>query len=225
MHCSPVTRPPLAGRPAAAGPDAAAGQADHRGARAGRGRAARSISVAGIAVLRGYLLGQADNQLRALAMHSTRVVGTASARPPARATPWTWPSAWVQRGHDRMGRPAGRQYGQPGSMPSARAQSRRARQRRPGWPRTQADPVTVAGRPARQLARRRLHRVMTVTQQFTDRRPGRSPLAPSSSAIDVTSVYRTIGQLTSIDLIVSVIVLIGAGRRRRGGGPRAACGR
>ena len=72
----------LAVAAAAAGPDAAAGQADHRRA-ALVAIALAVISIAGIAVLRSYLLGQADNQLQRVPSAShprADAVGTATCR-------------------------------------------------------------------------------------------------------------------------------------------------
>ena len=65
----------------------------------------------------------------------------------------------------------------------------------------QGVPVTV---PA--TSGSRLYRVMTVAQQFATPDGGAVTLN-IISAIDVTSVYSTIGHLISIDLIVSLIVL------------------
>ena len=97
-----------------------------------------AISIGGISVLRGYLLGQSDNQLPALASQSTGYVADYLVTTAHQTGTWTrgWPGSRTARSHwaDPPGhrlRPArqlGRRCCPTPTCPPAR----------PGWTRTRA---------------------------------------------------------------------------------------
>ena len=155
-----------------------------------------AISIGGISVLRGYLLGQSDNQLQVLAPQSTEYVAQYLVTNHFRVGDFA--SGWVGNGQVHWAiRPA--TFGRPGSMASALPN--------PDVPTSaswldshQGVPVTV---PA--TSGSHLYRIM-VSEQAVPTAGGPVTLNVVS-AVDVTSVYRTIGHLISIDLIVSLIVL------------------
>ena len=155
-----------------------------------------AISIGGISVLRGYLIGQADNQLQVLAPQSSEYVAQYLVTNHFRVGDFA--SGWVGDGQVHWAiRPA--TFGRPGSMASALPN--------PNVPTSaswldshQGVPVTV---PA--TSGSHLYRIM-VSEQTVPTTAGPVTLN-IVSAVDVTSVYRTIGHLISINLIVSLIVL------------------
>jgi two-component system OmpR family sensor kinase len=160
-----------------------------------------AISIGGISVLRGYLLGQSDNQLRSLAVQSTRIVVDYIDNNRQQGGSVDLAIGWVQNGHERWAVRPTVSYGRPGSMPSALLPNPSVPASASWLAAHEGVPVTV---PA--TSGDHLYRVMTVAQQFTTADGGEVTLY-IISAIDVTSVYSTIGHLISIDLIVSLIVL------------------
>ena len=157
-----------------------------------------AISIGGISVLRGYLLGQVDSQLRALTVQSTQYVVGYIERDGQQIGAPDQAIGWVEGGREHWAIRPAIGYGRPGSFPFLP---------NPDVPTSvswlnahQSDPVTV---PA--TSGSHLYRVMTVAQQFST--PAGSGTLFIITALDVTSVYRTIGHLISIDLIVSLIVL------------------
>jgi two-component system, OmpR family, sensor kinase len=158
-----------------------------------------AISIGGISVLRGYMLGQADNQLQAQAAQNTQYVISFIERGGQQLGVPDQAIGWVQGGHEHWAVRPAIGYAQPGSFPFLP---------NPDVPTStswlnahQSDPVTV---PA--TSGSHLYRVMTVAQPFTTPN-GASGTLFIIIAVDVTNVYRTIGHLISIDLIVSLIVL------------------
>ena len=155
-----------------------------------------AISIGGISVLRGYLIGQADNQLQVLAPQSNEYVAQYLVTNHFRVGDFA--SGWVGDGQVHWAiRPA--TFGRPGSMASALPN--------PDVPTSaswldshEGVPVTV---PA--TSGSHLYRIM-VSEQTVPTTSGPVTLN-IVSAVDVTSVYRTIGHLISINLIVSLIVL------------------
>jgi two-component system OmpR family sensor kinase len=158
-----------------------------------------AISIGGISVLRNYLLGQSDNQLRGLALQSTQYVVDYIENNGQPRGYLDVAIGWVQNGHEHWAVQPAAGYGRPGSFtalpnPDVPVST--------SWLNShQGVPVTV---PA--TSGNHLYRVMTVAQQFPTSDGGEVTLY-IISAIDVTSVYSTIGHLISIDLIVSLIVL------------------
>jgi two-component system OmpR family sensor kinase len=155
-----------------------------------------AISIGGISVLRGYLIGQADNQLQVLAPQSSEYVAQYLVTNHFRVGDFA--SGWVGDGQVHWAiRPA--TFGRPGSMASALPN--------PNVPTSaswldshQGVPVTVLA-----TSGSHLYRIM-VSEQTVPTTAGPVTLN-IVSAVDVTSVYRTIGHLISINLIVSLIVL------------------
>jgi two-component system OmpR family sensor kinase len=180
------------------------------------------ISVAGIAFLRGYLLKQADDQLRAAALYgnSTSIVDSYlvfRARPAQPAygglsIQWLPANGPLQQ---VLAEYAGFRAGQPQLVPGpliTRSESWLEIPGRthnaPGWlgmpglPPVSA-PVTVSA--AHGDGR---WRVVSTTAAF----PTASGIGTTKGTIilglDVTSIYRTLGELTIIDLIVSAALLL-----------------
>jgi two-component system, OmpR family, sensor kinase len=153
-----------------------------------------AISIGGISVL-----GQSDNQLRGLALQSTQYVVDYIENNGQPRGYLDVAIGWVQNGHEHWAVQPAAGYGRPGSFtalpnPDVPVST--------SWLNShQGVPVTV---PA--TSGNHLYRVMTVAQQFPTSDGGEVTLY-IISAIDVTSVYSTIGHLISIDLIVSLIVL------------------
>jgi two-component system OmpR family sensor kinase len=156
-----------------------------------------AISIGGISVLRGYLISQADNQLRALAPYSSEAVAQYLATHHQRVGDFG--SAWAENGQIHWAiRPA--LVGRPGAMASALPN--------PDVPISaswlnshQNTPVTV-----RAVSGNHLYRVLAVAEPF-DTSDGGTVMLNVISAFDVTNVYQTIGHLIGIDLIASLIVL------------------
>ena len=158
-----------------------------------------AISIAGISVLRGYLIGQVDNLLPTLAAQNTQYVASYIERDGQQRGALDQAIGWVEGGREHWAVRPAIGYGQPGSFPFLP---------NPDVPTSvswlnahQGDPVTV---PA--TSGNRLYRVVTVAQQYTTPNGGAGTLY-IITAIDITNVYSTIGHLISIDLIVSLIVL------------------
>ena len=158
-----------------------------------------AISIGGISVLRGYLLGQVDSLLPTVAAQNTQYVFSYIEHDGQQVGSLDQAIGWVEGGRQHWAVRPAIGYGRPGSFPFLP---------NPDVPTSlswlnahQSDPVTV---PA--TSGSHLYRVITVAQQFPTSDGGEVTLY-IISAIDVTSVYSTIGHLISIDLIVSLIVL------------------
>jgi len=159
-----------------------------------------AISIGGISVLRGYLLGHVDSQLRGLTVQSTQYVFSYIEHDGQQIGALDQAVGWVEGGREHWAiRPASG-VGRPGSMssvlPNPDVPTRTA------WLNArQNDPVTVTA-----TSGSHLYRVMTVAQPFSTPN-GSAGTLYIVTALDVTNVYSTIGHLISIDLIVSLIVL------------------
>jgi two-component system OmpR family sensor kinase len=159
-----------------------------------------AISIGGISVLRGYLLGHVDSQLRGLTVQSTQYVFSYIEHDGQQIGALDQAVGWVEGGREHWAiRPASG-VGRPGSMSSVLPN--------PDVPTSTAwlnarqnDPVTVTA-----TSGSHLYRVMTVAQPFSTPN-GSAGTLYIVTALDVTNVYSTIGHLISIDLIVSLIVL------------------
>ena len=158
-----------------------------------------AISIGGISVLRGYLLGQVDSQLPALAAQNTQYVFSYIDHDGQQVGSLDQAIGWVEDGREHWAVRPAIGYGRPGSAPFLP---------NPDVPTSvswlnahQSDPVTV---PA--TSGSHLYRVITTAQQFSTPNGSGGTLF-IITAVDVTSVYSTIGHLISIDLIVSLIVL------------------
>jgi|KBSMisStandDraft_5_1062788.scaffolds.fasta_scaffold99661_2 two-component system OmpR family sensor kinase len=157
-----------------------------------------AISIGGISVLRGYMIGQADNQLQALASHSAPYVFESLTSNDQQGRALEQAIGWVEDGRVHWVFSPAAFSGRPGAT---------AALPNPDVPTSASWLDTHQGVPVTEPAASgdRLYRVVAYTHTFD------LPDGPVSlnviSAVDVTSVYRTIGHLISIDLIVSLIVL------------------
>jgi two-component system OmpR family sensor kinase len=157
-----------------------------------------AISIGGISVLRGYMIGQADNQLQALASHSAPYVFESLTSNDQQGRALEQAIGWVEDGRVHWVFSPAAFSGRPGAT---------AALPNPDVPTSASWLDTHQGVPVTEPAASgdRLYRVVAYTHTFD------LPDGPVSlnviSAVDVTSVYRTIGHLISIDLIVSLITL------------------
>jgi two-component system OmpR family sensor kinase len=153
------------------------------------------ISVVGISVVRNYLLGQADDQLYGLHQQWNNYGGPFGSR----AGPVQGPDKFVIQGITDQGQ----------VVPGAGLASISAGPDVPTnktWISAHAgSPVTVAGRSGGDSWR------VVVYPDGAQIGPRGGPTQAGTLVIgvDVTSVYDTIARLTDIDLLVSVIVLLG----------------
>jgi two-component system OmpR family sensor kinase len=164
------------------------------------------ISIAGLAFLRGYLIGQADQSVQQIApsvVYSVQrylYTGDYNAPPPVFVVGWLPENGnlnWLAEVPSRyVGLPNGEVRVIPKSPPQINADA--------GW--LQGAQVVTVGS-ATGDAR---YRIEAVTHTF--RTPGSQPLtATVLVGIDVTSDYQTLGQLTFIDVLLSGALLIGIG--------------
>ncbi len=163
------------------------------------------ISIAGIAFLRGYLLGQADHELAAAArsgnipLYVEGFLATGRVQPSngGISVQWLPPKGSVRQvaGEFRF-----TGYGQTGQMVPGPAVSHGA-----PWlatvPQTVSSPVTVSSPSGQQRWR------VISTPWYTGSGAGVSK-GTIILGIDVTNAYRTINELTIIDLIVSCALLL-----------------
>jgi two-component system OmpR family sensor kinase len=156
-----------------------------------------AISIGGISVLRSYLIGQSDNQLVALA---SRGPGSVAYFLDSGNQTFNLDQgqAWIEQGRQPQWpiSPA-IVYGRPGNaVPLPHPQLPTG-----AW--LAAHQSIIVTEPAQ--AGNHLYRIVAYSHTFD------TPDGPLTgvivSAVDVTSVYSTIGHLISIDLIVSLIVL------------------
>jgi signal transduction histidine kinase len=179
------------------------------------------ISVAGIAFLRGYLLRQADNQLRAAALYGnvpSAVYAHLFLGAPAAQSGYGGLSIqWLPKHgppQQVIAEYSGFRAAQPHMVPGPQIKRSDSWLQTPGGTNSQASswlntdgspvsaPVTVGA--ARGDGR---WRVVSTADVF---RPGPGAQTVSGTIIigvDVTSIYRTLGELTIIDLIVSAALL------------------
>ena len=156
-----------------------------------------AISIGGISVLRSYLIGQSDNQLVALASRGSSAVAY-FLDSGNKTFNLDQALAWIEQG----GQPQwpispAIVYGRPGNavlLPAPQLPTN-------AW--LAAHQGVIVTVPAQ--AGSHLYRIVAYSHTFD------TPDGPLDgmivSAVDVTTVYSTIGHLISIDLIVSLIVL------------------
>ena len=159
------------------------------------------ISIAGISVLKSYLLGQADATLQSYADQSLRNVQGYVLGAPTQAYYGGVAVAWLPSGgqlHPVIDPAAGfgrQSQGRLLPLPNVPTTAR--------WlAATDGRPVTV---PAESGSSR--WRVITLPHQFLTA-DGSSVSGTVIVGLDVSNVYATIGRLTAIDLIVSLIVIL-----------------
>jgi two-component system, OmpR family, sensor kinase len=150
------------------------------------------ISIAGISVLRSYLLDQADNQMKGLYQSAERLQygGHGAAVSPE---PWLYEALLPNGGLQ----PVQGGYLPPGTSGPAIATSA---------PWLTSSTPSFATVPAQSGAT--LWRVVAIPGQTFTSFGGGSQTGTLIVALDVTSVYGTIDNLTHIDLIVSALLLI-----------------
>ncbi|HEX2323626.1 MAG TPA: HAMP domain-containing sensor histidine kinase [Streptosporangiaceae bacterium] len=161
------------------------------------------ISIAGIAFLRGYLLNQADQELSAAAhggnipLYVEGYLGTGRVQQSngGISVQWLPPRGSVRQvaGEFRF-----TGYGQTGQMVPGPEVRRGA-----SWlatvPETVSDPVTVSSQSGQQRWR------VISTPWFTSSGVSKGTII---LGIDVTNIYRTLNELTIIDLIISCALLL-----------------
>ena len=163
-----------------------------------------AISVVGISVLRGYLLGQADNELTALegpAQHAVAKCLDGSGPCPTYssgvALSWLATNGppqpvWVPA------RPPAGVLSQPTTVPGPAMQDSR------GWlDSISGKPVTVRAQTGGGH-----WRVTALSATDTNNLSGQVTTGTIVIGIDVSDAYSTISELASIDLIVSAVVLV-----------------
>jgi two-component system OmpR family sensor kinase len=181
------------------------------------------ISVAGIAFLRSYLLNEADQQLRAVAINarpsdivqSYLFFGAGSAQPAYGGISIQWLPA---KGHLQqvIAEYSGFRAGQPHQVPGPainRSDSwlytpQRANHRAYSWLNTSGAPVS-APVTVRAFSGNGRWRVVSSPDSFHSPSPS-SPLVKGTIIVglDVTTQYRTLDELTIIDLIISGALLL-----------------
>lgn len=179
------------------------------------------ISVAGIAFLRGYLLQQADRELRDAAINarpSTLIysylflnAGQAQTDYGGLSIQWLPANGDVQQ---VIAEYSGYQAGQPHMVPPPTISRSDNWLEKPGaakhsgysWLKTPGTPVSA---PVTVSAASGYGRWRVVSSAAAFLSPsGNSVKGTIIVGIDVTSVYRTIGELTTIDVIISCILLL-----------------
>ncbi len=165
-----------------------------------------AISIGGILVLRGYLLDQADAELAGLQYSATRVVEGCLLNPGACPTPGAIPASvnWLtangQLSH--MLQPVqtrfGGTQGQPQMIPGPQIPAGT------GWLTGQSGQTLTV--PAEAGSAR--WRIIAFPTTYNNGLNGQSVSGTILVGIDVSSVYGTLNELASIDLVVSGIVLV-----------------
>jgi len=165
-----------------------------------------AISIGGILVLRNYLLDQADAELAGLQAQATRVVQGCLANSGACPLTGTNPASvdWLttngQLAH--MLQPAqtrfGGTQGQPQMIPGPQIPAGT------GW--LTGQPGQTLTVPAESGSAR--WRIIAFPTTYNDALNGQSVSGTILLGIDVSSVYGTLNELASIDLVVSGIVLV-----------------
>jgi two-component system, OmpR family, sensor kinase len=165
-----------------------------------------AISIGGILVLRNYLLDQADAELAGLQAQATRVVQGCLANPGACPLTGTNPASvdWLtangQLAH--MLQPVqtrfGGTQGQPQMIPGPQIPAGT------GW--LTGQPGQTLTVPAESGSAR--WRIIAFPTTYNDVLNGQSVSGTILVGIDVSSVYGTLNELASIDLVVSGIVLV-----------------
>jgi two-component system, OmpR family, sensor kinase len=181
------------------------------------------ISVAGIAFLRSYLLNEADQQLRAVALNarpsdivqSYLFFGAGSAQPAYGGISIQW---LPEKGHLQqvIAEYSGFRAGQPHQVPGPainRSDSwlntpQRANHRAYSWLNTSGAPVSAPVTVSASSGNGRW-RVVSSPDSFHSPSPS-SPLVKGTIIVglDVTTQYRTLDELTIIDLIISGALLL-----------------
>ncbi len=164
-----------------------------------------AISIAGISVLRGYLLGQVDGELAASqdqAQHAVQGCLAGAVSCPEYAlgpTAVDWLPAHGSLRHVLV--PVQNRFGGMRSQPTVIPG--------PAIPPGRAWPASLSGQTATVPARSGGHRwrVITFPASYSTL-SGQTITGTIIVGLDVSSIYGTIGELASIDLIVSGIVLV-----------------
>jgi len=157
-----------------------------------------ATSIGPISVLRSYLLGQADNQVQALASHSTDYVSESLNSNGQQGLALDQAVGWVEDGQLHWAIRPAIVYGRIGAataLPNPDVPTSSA------WLDShQGVPVTVPAQSGRHL-----YRIVVYQHPFD------TPDGPATlyviAAVDATSAYGTIGHLIGIDLIGSLILL------------------
>ena len=157
-----------------------------------------ATSIGPISVLRSYLLGQADNQVQALASHSTDYVSESLNSNGQQGLALDQAVGWVEDGQLHWAIRPAIVYGRVGAataLPNPDVPTGSA------WLNShQGVPVTVPAQSGSHL-----YRIVVYQHPFD------TPDGPATlyviAAVDATSAYGTIGHLIGIDLIGSLILL------------------
>jgi two-component system OmpR family sensor kinase len=157
-----------------------------------------ATSIGPISVLRSYLLGQADNQVQALASHSTDYVSESLNNNGQQGLALDQAVGWVEDGQLHWAIRPAIVYGRVGAataLPNPDVPTSAA------WLNShQGAPVTVPAQSGSHL-----YRIVVYQHPFA------TPDGPVTlnviAAVDATSAYGTIGHLIGIDLIGSLILL------------------
>jgi two-component system OmpR family sensor kinase len=179
------------------------------------------ISIAGIAFMRGYLLNQADQELKLAALNvgASNIVsshlffGSGSAQPDFGnlSIQWLPEKGKVQQVVSEY---SGYQLGPPNIVPGPAISRSDSWLDTPGkahddgqsWLKTPGGPVSA---PVTVPATAGDGRWRVVSSAATFRGPsGQIAKGTTIVGIDVTNAYRTIGELTTIDVIISCVLLI-----------------
>jgi len=178
------------------------------------------ISIAGIAFMRGYLLNQADDQLRATAynanvsaiVNSYLSFGRGSAQPAYGGVSIQWLPANGKL-QQVVAEASGYRAGQPHLVSGPSISRQDTWLERPG--RTSSEPswLNINGSPisppvtVSAINGDGRWRVVSTTFEFLD--PPNSPVSGTIIlGVDVTRAYQTLNELTIIDLIVSGVLLV-----------------
>jgi two-component system, OmpR family, sensor kinase len=177
------------------------------------------ISIAGIAFMRGYLLNQADDQLRATAynanvsaiVNSYLSLGRGATQPAYGGVSVQWLPAEGQL-QQVVAEVSGYRAGQPQLVPGPSISRQDTWLKRPGQASNSPSWLNVNGSPisppvtVSAINGDGRWRVVSTTFEFLD--PPNAPIRGTIIlGVDVTRAYQTLNELTIIDLIVSGVLL------------------